>query len=181
MAPLTRNRASISLAPTDIMTKYYTQRASAGEHCRIVSAENIGDNVAGSCFLCCVELYTTLRHTAVYSRSPPMHLWLLLLCAANAGLIIAEATQVNKSGQGYPLTPGIFTQEQIEGWRKVTDSVHAAGGHIFLQLWHCGRVSHSSYHGGKLPISASPVKITVGQVATMVSEAYSTCALRLLV
>jgi 2,4-dienoyl-CoA reductase-like NADH-dependent reductase (Old Yellow Enzyme family) len=103
--------------------------------------------------------------------------WPLLHCIATTGLIIAEATQVNKLGQGYPLTPGIYTQEHIEGWRKVTDSVHAAAGRIFLQLWHCGRVSHSSYHGGKLPISASAVKITVGQVATMVRDEHSTAAL----
>jgi NADH:flavin oxidoreductase / NADH oxidase family len=101
--------------------------------------------------------------------------WPLLHCIGTTGLIIAEATQVNKLGQGYPLTPGIFTQEHIEGWRKVTDSVHAAGGRIFLQLWHCGRVSHSSYHGGKLPISASAVKITVGQVATMVRDEHCNC------
>src|SRR6266536_2148143 len=61
---------------------------------------------------------------------------------ASAGLIITEATQISQQGQGYQDTPGIYTQAQIDGWRRVTDVVHAKGGRIFLQLWHVGRVSH---------------------------------------
>src|SRR3546814_11118830 len=62
------------------------------------------------------------------------------------------------SGQGYPATPGIYSAEQIEGWRKVTSAVHAKGGAIFLQLWHVGRISHSSFQpGGTLPVAPSPV------------------------
>ena len=79
---------------------------------------------------------------------------------ASAGLIVAEATQVVPEGQGYPNTPGIHSPQQIEGWRRVTDAVHAAGGLIFLQLWHVGRVSHSSFQPGRvLPVSASAVRI----------------------
>ncbi|WP_439817437.1 alkene reductase [Zavarzinia sp. CC-PAN008] len=74
------------------------------------------------------------------------------------GLLIAEATQVSRQGQGYPGTPGIHTEEQAEGWRLVTDAVHAKGGLIVLQLWHVGRISHSSYQeDGRPPISASDV------------------------
>lgn len=77
---------------------------------------------------------------------------------AGAGLIVAEATQISPMGQGYPHTPGIHSEQQIKAWKNTTDEVHKAGGLIFLQLWHVGRISHSSYHGGKLPVSASNVK-----------------------
>jgi N-ethylmaleimide reductase len=77
---------------------------------------------------------------------------------ASAGLILTEATQVCPQGVGYPFTPGIHSIEQIDGWKRVTDAVHAAGGHIFLQLWHVGRISHPDLQpGGELPVSASPV------------------------
>ncbi len=102
MAPLTRCRADEGNVPTDLMAKYYAQRASAG-------------------------------------------------------LIISEATQISTLGIGYPSTPGIHTQEQIEGWKKVTSAVHEKGGHIFLQLWHVGRVSHSSFHNGTLPVAPSAI------------------------
>ncbi len=80
--------------------------------------------------------------------------------ASAGGLIIAEATQVTPYGQGYPQTPGIHTPEQVAGWREVTDAVHAAGGLIFLQLWHVGRSSHSSFlPGGALPVAPSAIAI----------------------
>jgi N-ethylmaleimide reductase len=84
---------------------------------------------------------------------------------ASAGLIISEATQVTPMGQGYPDTPGIHSEEQIAGWRHVTEAVHAAGGRIFLQLWHVGRISHSSYHGGKLPVAPSAIR-SAGELYT---------------
>ena len=77
----------------------------------------------------------------------------------SAGLILTEATQVAPMGQGYPHTPGIHTSEQVKGWIKVTDAVHAAGGRIFLQLWHVGRVSLPDFHGGELPVSASALPV----------------------
>ena len=64
---------------------------------------------------------------------------------ASAGLIFTEATQVSQQGQGYPGTPGIHTKEQIAGWKQITDAVHHKGGKIFVQLWHVGRISHSSH------------------------------------
>lgn len=77
---------------------------------------------------------------------------------ASAGLIIAEATQIMPEGQGYQDTPGIHSAEQIAGWRKVTDAVHAKGGRIFLQLWHVGRVSHVSLQpGGQPPVAPSAI------------------------
>ena len=74
---------------------------------------------------------------------------------ASAGLILTEATSVMPMGVGYPDTPGIWSAEQIEGWKRVTQAVHAAGGRIFMQLWHVGRVSHPDYLGGALPVAPS--------------------------
>ncbi|MCW8057475.1 alkene reductase [Agrobacterium tumefaciens] len=77
---------------------------------------------------------------------------------ASAGLIITEATQVSKQAQGYQNTPGLYTPEQVAGWRKVTDAVHAKGGRIFVQLWHVGRVSHVDLHGGEAPVAPSAIR-----------------------
>ena len=81
---------------------------------------------------------------------------------ATAGLIIAEASQISPMVQGYLDTPGINSPEQIAAWRPVTDAVHAAGGRIVLQLWHVGRISHSSL----LPDGAAPVSSTNQIAAT---------------
>jgi N-ethylmaleimide reductase len=77
---------------------------------------------------------------------------------ASAGLIITEATQISQQGQGYPGTPGIYTPEQVAGWKLVTEAVHLAGGRIFLQLWHVGRISHTSHQpNGGLPVAPSAI------------------------
>lgn len=83
---------------------------------------------------------------------------------ASAGLLIAEATQISQQGQGYQDTPGIYTPAQIQGWRTVTDAVHAEGGHIFLQLWHVGRVSHVDLQEN----AAAPVAPSALRAATKV-------------
>ena len=75
---------------------------------------------------------------------------------ASAGLIVAEASQISPMAQGYLDTPGIYSAEQVAGWRPITDAVHAAGGRIVIQLWHVGRISHSSL----LPDGAAPVSST---------------------
>jgi N-ethylmaleimide reductase len=78
---------------------------------------------------------------------------------ASAALVVSEATQVSMQGQGYAWTPGIHSREQVEGWRLVTDAVHKAGGLIFLQLWHVGRISHPSLQpDGMLPVAPSAIK-----------------------
>ena len=78
---------------------------------------------------------------------------------ASAALIIAEATQISQQGQGYAWTPGIHTADQVEGWRVVVDAVHKAGGLIFLQLWHVGRISHPSLQpDGMLPVAPSAIR-----------------------
>jgi N-ethylmaleimide reductase len=78
---------------------------------------------------------------------------------ASAGLIISEATQISPQGQGYISTPGIHSAEQIEGWKCVTKAVYVAGGHIVLQLWHVGRISHPSFQpGGAAPVGPSAIR-----------------------
>ncbi|MGC9450434.1 MAG: alkene reductase [Oceanipulchritudo sp.] len=76
---------------------------------------------------------------------------------AGAGLILSEATAVDPMGVGYPRTPGIWTREQMHGWRRVTEAVHKAGGRIFLQLWHVGRISDPYYLNGELPVAPSAI------------------------
>jgi N-ethylmaleimide reductase len=78
---------------------------------------------------------------------------------ASAGLIITEATQVSPQGVGYIRTPGIHSAEQVAGWKTVVDAVHRAGGKIFSQLWHVGRVSHPDFHGGALPVAPSALPV----------------------
>lgn len=77
---------------------------------------------------------------------------------ASAGLILSEATSVMPMGVGYPDTPGIWSNDQVRGWTNVTKSVHAAGGRIFVQLWHVGRISHPSYLNGELPVAPSAIQ-----------------------
>jgi N-ethylmaleimide reductase len=86
---------------------------------------------------------------------------------AAAGLIVTEATAISEQGTGCPHTPGIYTAEQVAGWQRVNDAVHEAGGLIFLQLWHMGRISHPSFQpGGGLPVAPSAIAPRSGQVLT---------------
>lgn len=77
---------------------------------------------------------------------------------ASAGLIITEGVAISSSAVGYANTPGIWSKEQIEAWKKITDSVHAAGGKIVMQLWHVGRISHPLFLAGQLPVAPSAIK-----------------------
>ena len=76
---------------------------------------------------------------------------------ASAGLILSEATAVSPMGVGYPDTPGIWSAEQVAGWKLVTEAVHAAGGRIFMQLWHVGRISDPDFLNGALPVAPSAI------------------------
>jgi N-ethylmaleimide reductase len=78
---------------------------------------------------------------------------------AQAGLIITEGSQVSHQGVGYVRTPGIYSPDQVAGWRKVTEAVHQSGSKIFLQLWHVGRVSHPDFHEGELPVAPSALPV----------------------
>ena len=85
---------------------------------------------------------------------------------SSAGLLITEATVISKQGIGWIDSPGIFTEEMVAGWRKVTNRVKATGTPFFLQLWHCGRASHSDFHNGELPVSASAIKLNGDYIHT---------------
>lgn len=86
---------------------------------------------------------------------------------ASAGLIITEATVISKQGIGWPNSPGIYSDEQTDAWRRVVHAIHAKGTPVFLQLWHCGRASHSSFHENQaLPVAPSAIKISEGYINT---------------
>src|SRR5258708_35608185 len=94
---------------------------------------------------------------------------------ASAGLLVTEASQVSQQGQGYQDTPGIYSKEQVAGWRKVTDRVHEREGRIFIQIWHVGRISHTSLQpGGGAPVAPSAIpargKTFVNNTFTETSE-----------
>jgi N-ethylmaleimide reductase len=94
---------------------------------------------------------------------------------ASAGLIIAEGTNISPQGRGYAFTPGIYNDAQVEGWRRVTDAVHARGGRIFPQLWHVGRVSHPSLQpGGALPVAPSAIR---PQATSYTSAGFTPCVM----
>ncbi|MBN3878732.1 MULTISPECIES: alkene reductase [unclassified Nostoc] len=86
---------------------------------------------------------------------------------AAAGLIIAEASVISRQAIGWENTPGIYSQEQVQAWKEIVGAVHAQGTPIFLQLWHCGRASHSSFQeNGHLPVAPSAIKINLDYIAT---------------
>jgi N-ethylmaleimide reductase len=107
------------------------------------------------------------RMRAGQDRIPTSLMAEYYLQRASAGLIVTEATAVSQQGTGCPNTPGIYTDQQVAGWQRVTEAVHHAGGRIFLQLWHMGRVSHPSFQpGGGLPVAPSAIAPKSGQAIT---------------
>ena len=97
------------------------------------------------------------RMRAIDARTPNEMMLTHYVQRASAGLIVTEATSVTPQGVGYPQTPGIWSEEQIAGWRKITDAVHQAGGKIVVQLWHVGRVSDPIHLNGELPVAPSAI------------------------
>ena len=85
---------------------------------------------------------------------------------ASAGLLITEATTVSSQGNGWVGSPGIYTPEMVKGWQRVTSKIRPTGTPMFLQLWHCGRVSHSDFHNGEAPVCASAVKLNGDGIRT---------------
>lgn len=111
------------------------------------------------------------RNRAGAGLVPSVHAATYYAQRASAGLLIAEATQVSRQAQGYQDTPGLYTQAQIEGWRKVTDAVHAKGGRIYVQLWHVGRVSNVALQpGGASPVAPSAIR---ADTQTFVNNAFT--------
>ena len=89
---------------------------------------------------------------------------------ASAGLIIAEATTISEQGFGWVDSPGIYNEAQVAGWSRITAALRARQTPFFLQLWHCGRASHSSFHGGKPAVSASAIKINGDTIHTPIGK-----------
>jgi len=85
---------------------------------------------------------------------------------SSAGMLITEATVISRQGIGWIGSPGIYTNQMVEGWRRVTEKLKPTGTPIFLQLWHCGRASHSDFHNGELPVSASAVRLDGDSIRT---------------
>jgi 2,4-dienoyl-CoA reductase-like NADH-dependent reductase (Old Yellow Enzyme family) len=85
---------------------------------------------------------------------------------SNAGLVLTEATTISSQANGWNESPGIYSDEMMKGWMKTTQAVHETGGIVFLQLWHCGRASHSAFHGGDLPVAPSAIKLNGDYVHT---------------
>jgi 2,4-dienoyl-CoA reductase-like NADH-dependent reductase (Old Yellow Enzyme family) len=100
---------------------------------------------------------TRSRATGEDGRTPNDLMKEYYVQRATAGLIITEATAVTPMGVGYANTPGIWSQAHVQGWKKITDAVHAQGGLMFLQLWHVGRISHPMFLNGETPVSASAI------------------------
>jgi N-ethylmaleimide reductase len=111
---------------------------------------------------------TRMRAERLSSAPRPLNAEYYGQRATPGGLIIAEASPVMVTGRGNPGTPGIYSEDQVRGWRDVVDAVHARGGVIFLQIWHVGRVSHSSFQpDGAPPVAPSAVPITVSGMLAM--------------
>ena len=89
---------------------------------------------------------------------------------SNAGLVITEATTIAENANGWNQSPGIYTDEMVAGWKQTTEAVHEAGGVVFLQLWHCGRASHSSFHNGDLSVAPSAIKINDEYIHTPIGK-----------
>lgn len=115
------------------------------------------------------------RGRAGESRVPNELMTEHYLQRSSAGLIITEATVVSQQGIGWNGSPGIYTAEMVEGWKKLNEKLAPTGTQVFLQLWHCGRASHSDFHNGELPVSASAVKLNGDHIHTPLgSKEYET-------
>jgi 2,4-dienoyl-CoA reductase-like NADH-dependent reductase (Old Yellow Enzyme family) len=123
------------------------------EHLRLLEPIQVGDLLLPNRVL----MAPLTRCRASAGRVPNSLMRDYYVQRASAGLIISEATSISPSGVGYPNTPGIWSPAQVQGWKRITEAVHAAGGRMFLQLWHVGRISDPSYLDGALPIAPSAI------------------------
>jgi N-ethylmaleimide reductase len=143
---MAQNRSAALSAPRE-------ERTEAGEMNDLFSPFSLG----GLALRNRLVMAPMTRSRAVDGNVPNPHAAAYYAQRASAGLIVTEATQVSPQGVGYIRTPGIHSAAQVAGWKRVTDAVHHAGGKIFAQLWHVGRVSHPDFHGGALPVAPSAI------------------------
>src|SRR6266403_635631 len=113
-----------------------------------------------------IVLYPTTRGRAGVARLPTHLPGAYYAQRSSAGLLITEATTISEEANGWNESPGIYTDEMTQGWKHTTNAVHEKGGVIFLQLWHMGRASHSSFHGGKPAVAPSAIKINEPDIHT---------------
>lgn len=113
-----------------------------------------------------VVLAPLTRSRAGLSRIPNSLMAEYYVQRSSAGLMISEATTISAEANGWSESPGIYTDEMMDGWKAVVDAVHKAGGRIFLQLWHMGRASHSSFHGGNPAVAPSAIAINAPHINT---------------
>ena len=122
-----------------------------------------------------IALAPMTRGRAGVQRVPNHLMGDYYLQRSGAGLLITEATVISSQGIGWIDSPGIYTEEMVEGWQQVTQKVSPAGTPFFLQLWHCGRASHSDFHNGELPVSTSAIKLNGDHIHTPLgSKPYET-------
>jgi N-ethylmaleimide reductase len=118
-----------------------------------------------------VVLAPLTRSRAGESRIPNDLMATYYTQRASAGLIISEATMISAQAIGWSNSPGIYNEEQIQGWKSVVEAIHANGGHIFLQLWHMGRASHSSFQiNNQLPVAPSAIAIKGDGIHTPIGK-----------
>jgi len=113
-----------------------------------------------------IALAPMTRSRAGAERVPNELMAEYYLQRSSAGILITEATVISEQGIGWVDSPGIYTKDMVKGWQIVTDKLKPTGTPIFLQLWHCGRASHSDFHNGELPVSASAVKLNGDYIHT---------------
>ena len=106
------------------------------------------------------------RSRAGQERQPNALMGEYYVQRSSAGLLISEATTISEEANGWNESPGIYTEAMTQGWKSVVEQIHQAQGRIFLQLWHQGRASHSSFHGGQLAVAPSPIKINAESIHT---------------
>ncbi len=117
-----------------------------------------------------IVLAPMTRSRAGIGRIPNRIMADYYLQRSSAGLVITEATTISEQANGWNESPGVYTDEMTEGWRHTTEAVHSAGGVIFLQLWHTGRYSHSSFHQGRLAVAPSAIKINEPFIHTPIGK-----------
>jgi N-ethylmaleimide reductase len=147
---------TVAQIPVPLQGRTKTGTSSAGrKSMSILSPYKLGDLQFSNRMV----MAPMTRGRAVEGNAPGPLSVIYYVQRASAGLIITEGSQVSPQGVGFYRTPGIYSPEQVSGWKEVTGAVHRTGGKIFLQLWHVGRVSHPDFLGGELPVAPSALPI----------------------
>jgi 2,4-dienoyl-CoA reductase-like NADH-dependent reductase (Old Yellow Enzyme family) len=151
----------LSIVPDSLLVSLYVEGTSTTTGVFMSSSALLSPLTVGALKLknrVIMAPLTRCRATGLDGRTPNELMKKYYVQRATAGMIITEATSVTPMGVGYANTPGIWSEEQVAGWKMITDAVHDEGGKILLQLWHVGRISHPHFLNGELPVSASAIE-----------------------